>query len=424
MRRLLLAAVLPLAVPAALHGQSLSHRFTDLFTFGDCGQAMCLNVDVVGDHGHHYIPSVTQGENDMLAFITGAISMGLSNLPFTAASGGVAFEFVDGAPIATSLSAGGVFGERSQTLGRGRLLAGVNVNSINMSTLRGVPLRDLTLRFAHQNVGNANLGDPAFENDIIEVRTNLDLNLLVTSAFASYGLLDNVDIGILIPVVRASLSGTSEAQIIPFQRPTPHLFGTTSQPSEFAETSSSGTAIGIGDIAVRIKANLYQTAALGMGVAADVRLPTGDSANFLGSGQTSVRAIGILSGRLGDFSPHVNAGVAIRTGSTQNNSIIGAIGFDHLLTEGVTLAVDLLGDYSLGESLLQMPDAVVIDVPARRRVRLTDIPDERDHMTDASLGLKMQLPSEYRVVTNLLFPLSEGGLRPRYVWTLGVERAF
>jgi hypothetical protein len=424
MRRLLLAAVLPLAIPAAVHGQSLSNRFTELFTFGDCGQALCLNVDIVGDHGHHYLPSVTQGENDMLAFITGAISMGLANLPFTAAAGGIAFEFVDGAPIATAVSAGGVFGERSQTLGRGRLLVGANVNSINMEKIRGVPLNNLVLRFAHQNVGAPELGDPTFENDIIEVRTNLDLNLLVTSAFASYGLLDNVDIGILIPIVRASLTGTSEAQVIPFQRPTPHLFGTTSQPSEFAESSSSGSAVGIGDIAVRLKANLYQTATLGMGVAADVRLPTGDSANFLGSGQTSLRAIGILSGRIGDFSPHVNGGFAVRTGNTQNNSIIGAVGFDHLLTEGVTLAVDLLGDYSLGESLLQLPDAVIFDAPARRRVRLTDIPDQRDHMTDASVGLKMQLPSEYRMVTNLLFPLSDGGLRPRYVWTLGIERDF
>jgi hypothetical protein len=421
MRRLLLAVLLLLAVPAASPAQTLSQRFTDLFTFGDCGQAMCLNVDIVGEHGHHYIPSVTQGENDMLAFITGAISMSVANLPFTAASGGVTFEFVDGAPIATAVSAGAVFGERSQTLGRGRALFGANVNSVSMNNIRGLPLSDLVLRFAHQNVLDP-FGEPTYENDIIEVRTNLSMNLLVTSAFASYGILDNVDIGILIPVVRASLSGTSEAQVIPFQRPTPHLFGTTEERSEFALSNASGSAIGIGDIAVRLKANLYQTPTLGAGLVADVRLPTGDSANFLGSGATSLRAIGIMSGRIGDFSPHLNAGVALRTGSTQHNSVIGALGFDHLLTDGVTFAVDVLADFALGESLLRLPDAVVFDAPVRRRVRLTDIPDERDNMLDASVGLKMQLPGDYRVVTNALFPLSDGGLRPRAVWTLGLER--
>jgi hypothetical protein len=426
MRRLPVVAVLSatLLVPVSLHAQSLSQRFTQLFTFGDCGEALCLNVDVVGGHGQHYLPSVTQGENDLLAFVTGSISTSLANLPFTAATGGVAFEFVDGAPVATAVSTGGIFGERSQTLGRGRLLVGANVNSLRMDAIRGVPLRDLTFRFAHQNVGDAAMGDPGFENDIIEVRTDLDVDLLVTSAFASYGVHENVDVGILIPIVRASLSGTSEAQVIPFDRPTPHLFGTVSQPSEFADAASSGSAIGIGDIALRVKANLYQEPGLGFGVAADVRLPTGDSANFLGSGQTSLRALGIVSGRRGNFSPHLNAGVAIRTGETQPNSIIGALGFDHLMAEGITLAVDLLGDFALGDSPLRLPESVVFDEPARRRVRLSDIPERRDHQTDASVGLKMQLPGEYRVIANVLAPLTDGGMRPRYLWTFGLERAF
>lgn len=425
MRRLLIAATLLAVVPVSVSAQSLSQRFTDLFTFGDCGEPMCLNVDIVGGHGSHYIPSVTQGEKDMLGFLSGSIAMSLTNLPFTAAASGVAFEFVDGVVTSTPVSAGGVFGERALTLGRGRMLFGANVNSINMERIRGVPLNNLVIRFAHQNVGAAALGDPAFENDIIEVRTDLNVHLLVTSVFASYGLLSNVDVGVLVPLVLASLDGVSEAHILPFERPTPHLFGTTSaDASEFAESASSGSAFGIGDIAVRVKANLFQGSSVGFGLAADVRLPTGDSANFLGSGETTVRAIGILSARMGAFSPHLNGGAAIRTGGSQNNSIIGAAGFDHLLADGVTLAVDLLGDYSLGESLLQLPDAVVFDAPVRRRVRLTDIPDQSDHLVDFSAGLKMRVPGDLRLLTNLMVPLTDGGLRPRYLWTLGLERSF
>lgn len=424
MRRLLLVAAMLAAAPGLLHGQSLTQRFTQLFTFGDCGEPLCLNVDLVGGHGSHYIPGITQGERDLLAFITGSISTSLANLPFTAATAGTAFEFVGGAPVATNVSAGGVFGDRSLTLGRGRLLAGANVNALNMRTLRGQRLDDLTFRFAHQNVGNPLMGDPSFENDIIEVRTRLNVDLLVASAFASYGVTDNIDVGLLIPIVRASLSGHSEAQVIPFNRPTPHLFGTSAEPSEFAEASTSGTATGLGDIAVRVKANLYQASDLGLAIAGDIRLPTGDSANFLGSGQTTVRALGILSSRTGAFSPHLNAGFAIRTGETQTNSVVGALGFDHLLADGVTLAVDLLGDFALGDSPLQLPESIIFDSPVRRRVRLTDIPEQRDHLIDASVGLKMQLANDLRIVSNLLVPLSDGGMRPRYLWTAGLERVF
>jgi hypothetical protein len=424
MRRLPALALLCLLFPSAAGAQSLSERFTELFTFGNCGQPLCLSVDIVGDHGQHYIPAVTQGENDLLGFVAASIATSLSNLPFTAAAAGIAFEFVDGAPVATSVSAGAIFAERAQTLGRGRLLAGVNVNSLNMQRLRGQSLRDLTFRFAHQNVGAAAMGDPAFENDLIEVRTRLDLNLLVTSVFASFGLLDNVDVGLLVPIVRASLSGSSEATIIPFQRPSPHQFGTPGNTSEFADAASSGSVIGIGDVALRVKANLLQTGATGVGLAADIRLPTGDSEDFLGAGWSTVRVIGIASTRRGSFSPHLNAGVAIRTGEQQNNSIIGAAGFDHLLAEGITLAVDILGDFALGDPQLRLPERVQFDVPTRRVVRLTDIPEQKDHLTDASIGLKMQLPGEYRAVANVLFPLADGGLRPRQLWTLGFERSF
>jgi hypothetical protein len=424
MRRLLVVAGLIAILPGSSHGQSLSERFSQLFTFGNCGQPLCLSVTTVGEHGQHYIPAVTQGEHDLLAFITGSIATSLANLPFTAGTGGIAVRFVDGAPVATSVSAGSIFAERAQTLGRGRLLAGANVNALAFDNIRGVPLRDLTFRFAHQNVLAAPMGNPTYENDVIEVRTDLDLDLLVTSVFATYGVHDRVDIGVLVPIVRASLSGASQAQIIPYERPSPHLFGEPGSAAEYADATSSGSALGIGDIGVRVKANLYQSDALGAGIAADVRLPTGDSANFLGSAQTRLRALAIVSGRTGNFSPHVNAGVTIRTGYAEYNSIFGALGFDHLLAEKITLAVDILGDFALGESGLLLPEPVLYDAPTRRRATLTDIPEGRDHLLDASIGFKMQLLGEYRALTNLLVPLNDGGLRPRVLWTAGFERTF
>jgi hypothetical protein len=418
-----LAAILSLA-PGSLYAQSLSDRFTQLFTFGDCGQPLCLSVNSAV-HGLHYIPAVTQGEHNMLAFFTGSIGNSLGNLPFTTAASGTTFRFVDGVPVATAISPGPIFAERSQTLGRGTIVAGVNVNGISMDNIRGVPLNDLSFSFAHQNTQDPALGDPVFERDIIEISTDLSLSLLVTSVFASYGLLDNIDIGVLVPIVRASLSGTSTAQVNAFTQPTPHQFGTAANPSLTASSETDGSAMGIGDIAVRGKVNFYQTEQMGFAAIADVRLPTGDEENFLGSGATSVRALGVLSGQFGNTSPHLNAGMAFRSGELQNNSLLATVGLDHLLSERVALAVDLVTDFEMGDSKLVLPEPVVYTAPSPvATVELTDIPDQKDNLIDASFGAKFSIPPGYRIVSNILFPLSDGGLRAKFLWTFGIERSF
>jgi hypothetical protein len=424
MRRPFAVAALLVCMQSSLYAQTLSQRFRELFTFGSCGQPLCLEVG--GEHGLHFIPSVTQGEHDLFAFLTGSVANTLASLPFVSATSGVTFRLVNGQMVATSSSAGAIFAERAQTLGRGRLLSGVNVNQLDMRKLRGVPTHDLVFRFAHQNVGAAAMGDPVFENDVIEVSTRLDFNLVVTSIYASYGVHDNIDVGLLVPVVNVRLAGVSEARVLTFATPTPHVFGTTANPAAFADAVTDGSALGVGDVAVRVKAHLGQTQGFGFGVAGDIRLPTGDSANFLGSGQTSARVIGIVSGRIGNFGPHLNAGFNYRSGANQTSSIVGAIGFDHLIADRVTFVGDILADLQTGDSKLLLPDPVVFNSPApARRMHLTNIPDdEQDNLVDASIGFKIQFPREYRLVTNLLVPLSDGGLRARYLWTLGFERSF
>jgi hypothetical protein len=420
MRRLALAAVGLVLLPGSINAQSLSERFSQLFTFGDCGQPLCL--DVTNDHGSHYIPSVTQGENDLLAFLTGSIATSLGNLAFTSATSGVTFRIdATGVPVATSVSGGPIFAERSQTLGRGRFLVGANVNGITMDNVRGVPLSDLELKFTHQNVQAAALGDPPYERDIIEVTTDMSLSLLVTSVFASYGVLNDMDIGVLVPIVRASMDGTSSARLDAYQPGSPHLFDGT---SETAETSAEGSAIGIGDIAVRAKINLHQTPEFGFALLADARLPTGDEENFLGSGNTSIRGLGILSGSFGNFSPHLNAGFAYRSGENQNHSMLATLGFDQLVSDQMSIAAELIGDFEMGDPQLILPQPVVFTAPTVETVDLTDIPDEKDNRMDAAFGIKFLLGSSMRGITNILFPLNDGGLRPKFLWTVGIERTF
>ena len=418
--KVLALALLMVAVAAGPgQAQTLTQRVQELFTFGDCGGSLCLQVG--GGHGDHYIPEVVQGEQNTLAFLRAAIGAGLSGIPSAAANGGVRVRFVDGRPVTEEISPGPIFAERAQTLGRGILLAGGNVTGLSFSNIRGVPLSDLELNFPHVNVGNAAFGDPDFENDIIRVRTALDVSLLVANVYVAYGVTDAVDLAVGIPLVQSSVGGSSRAEVISTLSQTPHQFvggGTT------AETATDGSAAGIGDISLRAKVRLLERDLWGAGVLGEVRLPTGNADDFHGSGGMGIRALGIVSGQAGNFAPHLNAGIFLSGSEAQGDQVVVAAGFDQILTPSVTLALDFLGAWGMGESTLALPEDIRFDVPQPRTTRSSNLPNIADNRMDGSIGVKFLAPGGARLVANALVPLNEGGMRPSVVWSLGIERLF
>ncbi len=411
------------ALPLQAQEQTLKQQINNLFRFGDCGEALCLqvNADV---HGLHYSPSATQASGSLINFFADAIGSSVSNLPISSSSGGVTFAFRGGRPVRTSTSSGPIFAERGQTLGKGQILAGANVTALNFATFRGLPLDQINFNFSHQNVGNPVYGDPVFENDVIQVRSDLNLNVFVTTAFVTYGLMDRLDVGIAVPIVRSSLDGTSVGTVSPFTTSSPHFFGTQNNPTLTATGSTSGSSFGIGDVAVRVKANLSSSDNTNLGIFGDVRLPTGDADNFRGAGSLSARILGAYSGRFGNFSPHVNAGMLVRTDSLQNNAAVAIVGFDQLLSESWTLAVDLLSEYQIGENKVALPEPVQLQQPFVRNIIPTNIPGFKDHVVSGSVGVKYTTARGVTSVLNALVPIMTGGLQPRVAFTAGMEYSF
>jgi hypothetical protein len=412
---LILALLLAPVVP--LQGQSLTQEFSRLFTFGGCGEPLCLTVNA-SVHGNHYVPSVTQGERNTLNFLQGAIGAGLSAVPAAAANAGVRLRFVDGLPVTEEVSPGPIFADRAQTLGRGILLVGGNVTGLGFSSLRGQPLNDLLLNFTHENVGAPELGDPSWENDILEVRTDLAVSLFVTSVYAAYGVSDALDLAVSVPVVRSSLSGRSSAQINTTDPNTPHRL----EPDQRA-AQAEGSAVGLGDVAVRAKYRVLERDRWAAGVLGEARLPTGREEDFLGTGSLGIRVLGILSGQSGNFAPHVNGGVLLSGNDVIGDQLLLVAGFDQILTPSVTLALDLVGAWGIGESGLTFPTEVQFDIPPRT-VRTTNLPDISDDRLDGSVGAKFMAPGGMRIITNVLLPLNKGGMRPGLTWTLGGEFVF
>jgi hypothetical protein len=428
-----LGCVLSLGVAAApLRAQGHEHlrdRIQDLFSFGNCGKPLCLDasVNAANGHGDHFIPALSSSNGAIIGFLTDAIAINASSAPLSASSSGTTFKFVNGVPVATSASLGPVFGERAQTLGKGRFVVGANLTGIDFNSLRGVPLEKLVLNFTHQDVpgvGLPGLGDPERENDILQVRMQLSVNLKVSTFFATYGISDRVDISVAVPLVHTSLEGRSQAQIYPFGPTVVHFFtGTPDNPGLTANAATFGSSTGLGDIALRFKANVRSSERMGLALLADARLPTGSEEDLTGSGHLALRGLAILSGRFGDFSPHLNLGYMAR-GGVGNDAVLATGGFDQPISGWATLGVEVLSEWETGASALKIPGTVTLLYPFVRTVEPTNIPEMRDHRVNGSVGFKFRTPGGPILVTNALVPLRRGGLQSSLIWTVGLDMNF
>src|SRR4051795_10814979 len=209
MRRLLGSAILAL-LAHPLQAQHLRDRLSDLFIFGSGESPLVLggtsdpsNPESIRVHGNHFIPAAVASNGTVISFLTNSIGSNVANVPVAATSGGSTFSFEGGVPVRTSTSAGPIFGERAQTLGRGRVLIGVGRAGVHFKTLRGVDLDHIQFTFTHANSdfpgcdetagGDCSLmGVPRLENETIDLNLSLDVRLTVTGFLLTYGITDRI----------------------------------------------------------------------------------------------------------------------------------------------------------------------------------------------------------------------------------------
>jgi len=347
-------------------------------------------------------------------------------VPLGATSSGATFSIVGGLPVRTSTSAGPIFNERTQTLGRGRIFLGASVTGVEYTSLNGTPLSGLQLNFAHENTDpDATFGDPVYENDLMALDLDLNVNVIVAAAALTIGVTDFLDIGVAVPFVRTQVSGRSSAQFLPFGSSAIHRFGgDASDPILRATASMEGTASGIGDVAARMKINLGQSSTMGAGLLAEMRFPTGDEENLLGAGASQIRAAALYSAQLGGFSPHLNVGYVARNGDYQRDGVNIQTAFDQLLTDWATLAVGVEAEMQMGDNPFVLPEEIVLTEPFVRQFAATNIPNQDGDLLRAMIGGKFTVRGGTVLVANGIFPLRKVGLQPDFIWTLGLDFPF
>jgi hypothetical protein len=385
----------------------------------------------------------------------------LANFPLGTSSGGFTFTRDEKLGVYTrrSNSFGPLFTERAQTIGRQQFTAGFNFQYSSFDSFGGESLDDGSIRFylphtdCCPNVPSPSLLNPGFEGDIVEAALDLSISTQTYAFFGTFGVTDKLDVGIAIPFSRVSIDATVHATIVRLSTsndPRIHTFEEGSDVST-ADFRDSGSASGVGDITLRSKYNFLTHDRADLSVGFDLRLPTGDAEDLLGTGTTQAEIYLIASSSGERWSPHMNVGFTI-SGSGDTDAEYGGVyqplgmshefnyagAIEYIANPKLTIIGELIGR-SLFDAGTVEPETlsfVFVRQGATAIERsdanpVTGEPYEQLALRPGSLnlvlasgGIKFNPAPNMLISASALFPLTSGGLRDSFTFGLGFEFAF
>lgn len=360
----------------------------------------------------------------------------LATFPLGSSAGGFTYEYDANLGVfnRTSDSFGPIYAERAQTLGRGKWNAGFNLLAAEYDKLDDVELDGGALAFPlfHQDTNNDGTSTSLFfEGDVIQASARLGIETQTAVLFATYGVSDKLDFGVALPFVTVDLDATATLSINALATGTRgiHRFA---DGSSSRTVSASDSASGLGDLVLRGKYRFHDTAKGGLAAGLDLRLPTGDEDDLLGTGATQAKLYLIASSSMGSFSPHANLGYTISSGGEEiGDEINYALGFDWAAGPKLTFAVDAVGRI--------VQDAQRVSVGQRQisfttttggPVQTASVDDLEFRQDDLSLllgsfGLRWNVTGNLLLSLNALLSLSSDGLQDEDVIPLiGIDYSF
>jgi hypothetical protein len=263
-----------------------------------------------------------------------SVATALSVIPLASPASGVITKFdpSTGAELPASSSLGPIFTERAETIGRHKFYVGISTEQFHFtsfngqSTRPGLQLLDTGGQATTVNINGINSSPALTYTMSTDVRVSQNMALL------TFGVTSRFDVSVGLPVVHTAISaggytvaiyggnglgmegnhcwcqGTLTPNISPL---------TPNNPNSLLLPQANFDALGktgFGDMLLRFKGTVMERSKMALALGADLRLPTGDDRNLLGTGTTSVKPFAALSlytqpwsnGIV--FSPHVNVG--------------------------------------------------------------------------------------------------------------------
>jgi len=409
---------------------NLATLFFDLY--GPHGLIVDSEATLPGEQPHsaHFNSDF---QADFSQFSTAMVSQ-LVTVPLPSPASGFTYEFNPSLGVfqRSTQSFGPILAERADTIGAHRVSFGFAYQRFSFDSVEGLDLHDVPAVFQH---------DSAYlrggREDVVVTTNSIEANVNQGTTFLTLGVTDRFDVSLAVPLVSMNLKVVSDATI--------HRLGTTNPLTHFFRQadgtigtqrifSAIGSASGLGDLTVRMKGTLRKSGTSGLAVGLDVRLPSGDEMNLLGTGAPGLQPFAVWSATFQRIAPHVNAGYQWNGSSVlAGNPATGesadfpdlvsyAAGADVSVNPRLTVVFDVLGRYIIDTKRLVHEDFHALDgVSVFPNITFTN--DSFNELNGA-VGLKANVFGRLLVDANLLFRLDNNGLRDKVTPLVGLEYSF
>jgi Putative MetA-pathway of phenol degradation len=433
-RCFLVIGMLLRAIPAAAQAEpaKLATMFRDIF--GPNG--LIVNSEQVLPDGSTHSAHFNSGFQSEFTQFNIALASQLTSLPLPSPASGFTYTFdqATGTFVRSTQSFGPILAERSETIGRGRMSAGYNLQYFGFDSVEGLSLGRIPAVFTHDD---AELGGG--RTDIVATTNTVEATVSQMTGVFTYGVTDRIDLSVALPLIRTTLHvqsrarierlGTGSANAIHFFRDE-NVLGGYGRDREFV---AGGGASGIGDLILRVKGNVLRHPSRGLALGLDVRVPSGDEENLLGTGAPGAKPFAALSFSAGRLSPHVNLGyqwngssilagdLATGTKGDLPDQVLYAVGADYGVSPRLSLAVDLLGRVAIDSPRLVPRTFSVTGDAASGTFQDIGFVRETFSLLDGSAGMKVNLWRRVLINFNLRFSITDSGLSDRITPLIGIE---
>jgi hypothetical protein len=350
--------------------------------------------------------------------LTAAFASQLTQVPLASPASGIIYTLNPALKIperSGQETYGPVLTERGDTMGKNKIFVSATYQHFDFSSLDGISLKEIPVVFNYCN----STGQCA----PISTINRVDLKVNQSAFFATYGLLEKLDLSVAIPINDVHMAGQGISCVVP-------LCNGPTDPSntqvQFKPKKSANQANGIGDIVFRVKYRAISRGRTKVAVGGDFRLNSGDELNFLGAGTAGFKPFVAVS-RGGLISPHLNVsyqrnGDSLLGGSEAGvkgklpDSLSYALGIDAAINKRATVAFDFIGEHVYDQ--LRIKQTVTLGVP--------DIALGSGNFNAAkgAAGVKYNPFSNFLISVNTLWRMDHNGLRNKTVPLAGISYTF
>jgi outer membrane putative beta-barrel porin/alpha-amylase len=347
------------------------------------------------------------------------------NIPSVSASTGFTYRYNPQLEVfeRTSDTLGPLFLERPDTLGQGKFNVNVSYQYVSLNEIddRGTDSLNnpdpIVIR-----VTDVNGVLQGFTANSLKYKFNLVNNIAAINL--TYGVLDNLDVNLLLPIIHTKFDVTAQTQQLQIAGPDGAF---SPSPGPLLTGRSNGDHTGVGDLLLRTKYQLPNMDGWRHAAGLQLRLPSGSEGDFQGTGSFEASPFYYISTLLWDrVEPHANLGIDFKANDVAESEVRYGLGVDVDVTRRIGVALAFLGrDQFSGTASASETSFLNLTSSGPALRPLLGIEFNRKDYFDFSFGGRWVVWRQLMVFANGIYALNAEGLRnDTIIPTAGIEGTF